>query len=92
MLHSPRIDRLVEVFVVPSTQHIKQKDVAFGGLKTEKACHDIKVLHICCCGSATVQMEEKVLQKGVNLTARRDAANGLSVRVSCKTEGSRHNS
>lgn len=35
----PWIDWLIEVFVVPSTQHIKQEDVAFGGLKTEKVCH-----------------------------------------------------
>lgn len=39
VLPSPWIDWLIEVFVIPSTQHIKQKDVAFGGLKTEKASH-----------------------------------------------------
>lgn len=36
MLASPGIDWLIEVFVVPSTQHIKQKDVAFGGLKNRE--------------------------------------------------------
>lgn len=36
VLHSPWIDRLIEVFVLPPTQHIKQEDVAFGGLRREK--------------------------------------------------------
>lgn len=36
VLHSPWIDRLIKVLVISSTQHIKQEDVAFGSLKTER--------------------------------------------------------
>ncbi len=36
MLHSPWIDWLIEVLVIPSTQHIKQEDVAFGSLVTHR--------------------------------------------------------
>lgn len=37
-----------------------------------------------------VEEEEKVLQKGLNLSGRTDGANDLSMNASCKMEGSRH--
>lgn len=76
---SPWIDWLIEVFVIPSTQHIKQKDVAFGGLKTEKVCCYINVLHIwyCCSLTVLVEEEDKLLQK-MKLAGRKDRMNYLA--------------